>query len=144
MEAFNLGDQTFNFDRSATEAAYALLESGFAERCGCADCRNFAAQRSTAFPSRFLTLLDRLGIDRLKEGEAFEYGPEPSGKRLYGGWFYFVGTMEAAGEYQIAENDFSYFIGTSFPKPTPPFRDQTVLAVEFMTRLPWALEAPAE
>jgi len=144
MEAYNLGDQTFNFDKSATEAAYALLESGFAERCGCADCRNFAAQRSTAFPARFLTLLDRLGIDRLKEGEAFEYGPEPSGKHLYGGWFYFIGKMDAQGESQIEENGFSYFIGTSFPKPPSPFQGQPVLAVEFTTRLPWVLPESSE
>ena len=144
MEAFNLGDQTFTFDKPATLAAYASLEGGFAERCGCADCRNFAAQRTTAFPPDFLTLLDRLGIDPLKEGEAFEYGPEPSGKHLYGGWFYFIGKMDVQGESQIEGNGFSYFIGTSFPKPPPPFHGQPVLAVEFMTRLPWVLPASAE
>lgn len=80
----------------------------------------------------------------MKEGEAFEYGPEPSGKHLYGGWFYFIGTIDARGEYQIEEDGFNYFIGTSFPKPPPPFQDQSVLAVEFMTRLPWVLPMPAE
>ena len=144
MEAFSVGDQTFNFDKSATQAAYTSLEGGFAERCGCAGCRNFAAQRTTAFPPEFLTLLDQLGIDPLKEGEAFEYGPEPSGKHLYGGWFYFIGKMGVRGESQIEENGFSYFIGTSFPKPPQPFQGQPLLAVEFMTRLPWVLEEPAK
>jgi hypothetical protein len=91
MEALSLGDQTFNFDKSATKAAYALLEGGYADKCGRDPCRNLAAQRATAFPQDFLTLLDHIGIDPLKEGETFEYGPEPSGEHLYGGWFYFVG-----------------------------------------------------
>jgi len=115
MEAFNLGDQTFNFDKSATKTAYASLEGGDADRCGCDPCRNFAAQRTAAFPRDFLDLLDRIGIDAKKEGEAVHCGPEPSGKHLYGGWFYFIGTMEAAGEYQLERDGFSYFIGTSFP-----------------------------
>ena len=144
MQALSLGDQTFTFDKSATEAAYALLEGGDADRCGCDPCRNFALQRNIAYPLDFLALLDRLGIDALKEGEVFEHGPEPSGKRLYGGWFYFVGTIDVRGENQIEANGFSYFIGTSFPKPPPPFRDQPVLAVEFVTRLPWVLPSSAE
>jgi hypothetical protein len=122
VEAFRLGDQTFNFDKSATKAAYALLEGGYTDWCGCDPCRNFALQRTTAYPPEFRALLDRLGVDTMNEGEAFEYGPEPSGKHLYGGWFYFIGTIDVRGEYQIEEDGFIYFIGTSFPKAPPRFR----------------------
>ena len=144
MEAFHLGDQTFYFDKSATEAAYALLVGGDADRCGCDACRNFALQRTTAYPPEFHALTDRLGIHPLKEGEAVHYGPESSDQHVYGGWFYFVGTMEVPGEFQIRENGFSYFIGTRFPKPPAPFQGQPVLALEFMTRLRWALATPTE
>jgi hypothetical protein len=144
MNALNLGDQTACFDRAATEFAYASLEGGDADRCGCDPCRNFALQRTVAYPPDFLALLDRLGIDSLKEGEAVHYGEDSSGKHNYGGWFYFIGTMEVAGEYQIEKDGFSYWIGTSFPQPPPPFRHKPVLALEFMTRLPWLLECPVE
>jgi hypothetical protein len=80
----------------------------------------------------------------LKEGEAVHYGHESCGQHIYGGWFYFVGTIDAQGGSQIEENGFSYFIGTSFPKPPAPFQRQPVLALEFMTRLPWVLPTPAE
>ncbi len=108
MDELQLGDQTAHFDRAATESAYASLEGGDADRCGCDPCRNFAIQRTAAYPPDFLALLDRLGIDPLKEGEAVHYGGDSSGKHNYGGWFYFVGTMEAAGEYQIEKDTFSY------------------------------------
>jgi hypothetical protein len=144
MEAFQLGDQSAYFDRGATEGAYALLEAGDADMCGCIECKNFALQRTTAYPPDFHALLERLGIDALKEGEAFGYGPEPSGRILYGGWFYFVGAMQTAGERQVKSDKFSYFVGTAFPNPPPPFHDQPVLAIEFMTRLPWVLAEPAE
>jgi hypothetical protein len=108
MEAFELGDQAAHFDRAATRAAYASLEGGDAERCGCAPCRNFALQRAAAYPLDFRALLDRLGIDPLKEGEAVHYGGESLDKQDYGGWFYFIGTMPTAGEYIIAKDGFSY------------------------------------
>jgi hypothetical protein len=84
-----------------------------------------------------------LGIDPLKEGEAFYYAEVSPGVHLYGGWFYFVGRLLAAGEYRVEENGFGYFIGTSFPKPPRSFGDQPVVALEFETRLPWVLAAPA-
>lgn len=76
------------------------LEHGFAEECGCIFCKNFAAQRNLVYPASFRTLLEQLGIDPNKEGEAFEYGPVKDGCHLYGGWFHFVGQL-----YGIKAND---------------------------------------
>ena len=144
MEELSLADQTASFDRYATQAAYSLIEGGDADQCGCDPCRNFALQRINAYPPEFHSLLDRLGIDALKEGEAVHYGPESSDRHVYGGWFYFVGTIAVAGKRQIGKDAFNYWIGTSFPEPPTPFQGQPVLALEFMTQLPWVLPEPAE
>ena len=84
MEQIQLGDQVIRFDRERTRQAYSSMKGGDAERSGCSYCRNFAAQRSTAYPEVFRSLLDQLGIDPEKEGEVYESGPEGS-LRMYGG-----------------------------------------------------------
>src|SRR5450755_2392350 len=76
MEQIKLGDQVIRFDRERTRHAYSSMKGGDAERCGCSYCRNFAAQRSTAYPEVFRLLLDQLGIDPQKEGEVYESGPD--------------------------------------------------------------------
>lgn len=71
MEQLQLGDQKILYDRERTQRAYAGMTSGDAEECGCSHCRNFAAQRSTAYPETFRRVLDQLGIDPAKEGEVY-------------------------------------------------------------------------
>ena len=75
MTEMQIGDQTIRYDRDATAAVYGTLEHGFAEQCGCIFCKNFAVQRNLVYPASFRALLEQLGIDPNKEGEAFEYGP---------------------------------------------------------------------
>ena len=140
MTPLALGDQRIEYDREATAAVYRAMESGFAEKCGCAGCRNFMAQRGSVFPTPFLSLLERLGIDAAKEGEVYESGPFPDGRHVYGGWFYFVGRMLAAGEYLVEDGKFKYFIGTRFPRPPEAFGAHAVLAVEFETELRWVIQ----
>jgi hypothetical protein len=67
-----LGDQVIRYDREATVAAYCAVRSGGADRCSCVYCRNFAAQRANVYPPDFRALLDQLGIDPNKEGEAYD------------------------------------------------------------------------
>ena len=149
MTEAQVGDQTIRYDRDATAAVYATLEHGDSQRCGCAFCRNFAAQRHLIYPPSFRTLLEELGIDPDKEGEAFEYGPVDGGCHLYGGWFYLVGEMVAAGErnYQAPGcpddgHPFEFFFTTSHPRAAA-FGCGPVLAVEFTARLGWVLpESP--
>jgi hypothetical protein len=138
-----IGDQVFVYDRDATVAVYNSLAGGFAEECRCVACRNFAAQRDLIFPPSFRTLLEQLGIDPNKEGEAFEYGPIADGRHLYGGWFYFFGELRAAGEYNVEQwPDFNFFFSKSHP-PAPKFRGGPVLAIEFEVKINWVLnESP--
>ncbi len=140
MEQLQSGDQTIRYDREQTGRAYAELKSGDAERCGCSYCRNFATQRSTVYPENFRRLLDQLGVDSEKEGEVYECGPEGS-LRVYGGWFYLVGELIEPGERMTdTGSGFQYYFvdAKRLPKPKANF-GQTVLAVEFSTKLPWVI-----
>lgn len=145
MKELQLGDQTIRYDRDATAAIYGSLTHGFAEECGCLFCKNFAAQRDLAYPPSFRTLLEQLGIDPNKEGEAFEYGPVEDGCHLYGGWFYFVGELVKAGERNYIAPDshhFDSFFTSSHPG-SQAFRSGPVLAIEFTTHAKWVLpESP--
>jgi hypothetical protein len=140
MEQLQLGDQVIRFDRERTTLAYSSMKGGDAERCGCSDCRNFAAQRSTAYPEMFRALLDKLGIDPEQEGEVYESGPEAS-LRVYGGWLYFAGELVRSGERMTdTGSGFQCWFadGKNLPKPAADFGPR-VLAVEFLTRLPWVI-----
>jgi hypothetical protein len=86
-------------------------------------------------------LLDKLGIDPSKKGEAVHYGPNGD-LCFYGGRFYFVGEVIARGErLTVAESGFQYWFSNSFPQPPESYRG-AVAALELATELPWVLEAP--
>ena len=145
MTEMRIGDQTIRYDRERTVAIYKSLEHGDTERCGCISCRNFAVQRDVIYPPSFRALLEQLGIDPNKEGEAFEYGPVDDGCHLYGGWFYLVGELVAAGERNVNAPDsrhdaycFNYFFTRSHPS-AGAFRGGPVLAIEFTTHVKWVL-----
>jgi hypothetical protein len=146
MTEMRIGDQTIRCDRNATAEVYGSLEHGFAEECGCIFCKNFAAQRNQVYPASFRALLEQLGIDPNKEGEAFEYGPVEDGCHLYGGWFYFVGEMVTAGERNCNAPDSHYF--ESFFTAAHPrnraFRGGPMLAIEFTTHVKWVLPESAD
>ena len=97
MEQIQCGDQIVKFDCEKTRMAYAAMQTGNAERCGCSGCRNFAAQRKSAYPDHFLVLLAQMGIDPEKEGEVYECRTEGELYR-YGGWFFCVGEIVSIGE----------------------------------------------
>jgi hypothetical protein len=144
MGEIQLGDQTIRFDQVLTRTAYEVVPGGDAERCGCLYCLNFAAQRSSAYPDAFRSILEKIGIDPDKEGEVYELGPDGD-SRIVGGWFYFAGEVAEAGERNSTLANFEYWFVNArrLPKPVADFGDQ-VAAVEFITRLPWVLPYPTE
>ena len=140
MAKLQLGDQLVSHETDATGAAYSEMANGGAERCGCAYCRNFILRRASVYPPEFMSLLIQLGIDFKKEGEAFHYAALDDGSQLYGGWFYFVGTLIDAGnraktERAAFEAGFQYWFTKDFPRPPHCF-GKDVAAVEFVTRVP--------
>ena len=136
-----LASQTIRFDRDATIGLYrdVILMPG-ADQCTCLSCKNLATQRSFAYSDEFLRLSQNLGVDPLKEWEAFDYdfGPGNHDRHVYGGWFLFCGELiQDAGEKRNGE-PFSYYFTSSFPNGTLP-PDIKICAVEFMTAVPWVL-----
>jgi hypothetical protein len=157
VSELRIGDQLVHFDREPTVAAYSAVTQGWADRCTCSGCRNFARQRETAYPPEFRNLLNAFGIDPAKEGESVHHGPAGE-LQFYGGWFYFVGELLEKGESIVTigrsptlvgtsrdrssvPEEFQYFIGTAFPRPSAAF-GKSVAAIEFSTLLPWVLEEP--
>lgn len=136
-----VGEQKVRFDRDQTAALYRdILATPGADQCTCASCKNFATQRTTIFPKDFLGLLNELGVDSLKEWEAFDYdfGPETKADHLYGGWFLFSGELVEGQERRPRDQNpaFDYWFTTSFPATTLP-KDIKLCAVEFMAKVPW-------
>jgi len=78
-------------DVEATRAAYAAISKGDSESCSCSMCRNFLAQRNSAYPSEVLILFKKLGIDAQKELVNSSFATAP-GKHLYLVGHCFVGT----------------------------------------------------
>ncbi len=137
MEQIQCGDQIVKFDCEKTRMAYAAMQTGDAERCGCSGCRNFAAQRKSAYPDHFFVLLAQMGIDPEKEGEVYECGPEGELYR-YGGWFFCVGEIVSIGERLVEDAaGFQYWFADGKQRPRPPVDfGEKILALEFTTRVP--------
>ena len=146
MEArLALRGQEVQFDRDATQSLYReIIPRPGADECTCFYCKNFAAQRSIAYPDEFLGLLDRLGIDPFKEWEVFDhdYGRSQPGWRIYGGWFLFCGELILDSKEKWDEQPFSFHFTRSFPACTPQ-PGIKVCALQFVTSVPWTLpESP--
>lgn len=136
----SIGEQIILVDRECTIAAYKAVTRPWADEFRCVPCRNFAAQRTTAFSSEFLSLLSRLGIDPAKESEVFGCYPLRSGKRQYSGWFFLCGTLERNGKGVELDNGASYYVRGpgNMPAPDTAFEPHP-LALEFTIEIPWVL-----
>jgi hypothetical protein len=139
-----VGRQKILFDREATVALYrqTIMVPG-ADRCSCIGCKNFATQRGKLFPEEFLQFLIELGVDPLKEWEAFDYDFDPKKPRkhaLHGGWFLFAGELVEGFDKrpEPAQKGFAYWFTTSFPTGTLP-KDLKLCAIEFLAEIPWVL-----
>ena len=155
MDLLRQGAYVVEYDRDLTTAAYGRMNQGGADICGCLHCRNFAALRGEAYPREFLQTLEQLGIDPLKEGEAYYLGSVERRLHLFSGWFYFIGRIveelgapDAAGTaptqpVQISiTNRFSFGFTHSAPQPPDAFDGQSTAAVEFWTHLRWIVSRP--
>src|SRR6266581_3667101 len=95
MESFFFGRWQGRCDLEATRKAYAQFSTAGPEQCGCGDCRNFIAARDQIHTPDVTQLLEKLGIDHRREVEVYSLTWLESGLIYYGGWFHFVGTIEA-------------------------------------------------
>jgi hypothetical protein len=137
------GGCTYSGDREATIAAYAAVERGYTEICGCIHCRNFIKAREQVFPQAFLQLLNELGIDATKEAETYHNARLSPGKHNYAGWFHFIGSMgsfDQSNYVDFGRGFTAYISKTSALKP-PSFGP--AIQLEFQSEsVPWVLDEP--
>lgn len=146
---------TLDVDVEATTAAYAQIQSGSPEVCGCLPCRNFSASRNRTFPDAIRSFLRLAAIPIDREAEIYHCGKVESGLHLYGGWFHFVGRIVSGADAYVPHDaqswrfdlhDFSSIASAGVSSKTalvdPAFKDEAVLQLEFSVEIPWVLHAP--
>ena len=132
-------------DPAATAQAYAAAPAGGADTCDCLACRNFRIARPKALPAEFLTFLEELGIDFRKDGEAYHCGRTSPGHHCYGGWYHFVGRIEALNEYPTVEfgNGFQASLGRAAAPRLKSLDGAEVVELSFFSQsVPWMLDEP--
>jgi hypothetical protein len=107
-------------------------------------CRlpEFSSATECGLSSFLRSVLRELGIDPNKEAETVADGPLQNGLYHYGGWFFFVGEMVAAGEGIANAGDsayFKYWFSRFGPCPEA-FRHGPRLCVEFDAQVKWILD----
>jgi hypothetical protein len=95
MQTLSLRKWVVHSEPDLTREAYALMESGSAEECGCEECFNFAAARHLVYTPEVLELLELLGIDPLLEAEVRHDGAVAPGRHAYTVSFFVVGEIES-------------------------------------------------
>lgn len=102
LQKLELGAWVLATDPAATAEAYARIDAGGCETCGCEPCFNFAEARHLVFSTGFVDLLEFLGIDPLLESEVAYRGASACGQHLYSGWFHLVGRIERGPVENVA------------------------------------------
>lgn len=152
MQELAIGNWLLKCDREATRAAYALIPSGGAKECGCIYCRNYVLARDTIFQGSVRSLFEQLGIDCTKDAEVCEYGRDAGGKRLYDGWFHFIGEIirTPPGSSESASHTYTLSADPSLEISSlrrsdlahPLFQGRPLVQIEFTTPLAWVLDEP--
>ena len=139
----NLGQSKYTADRDATILAYGRTERGGADTCNCAGCRNFRLARAESFPTEFLALFDKLGIDPRKDAEVYHNARVAPGRHDYGGWYHFVGTLDQTGDFSPVDlgGGFTVWMCHASAPRLPSLDGMGVVQLEFHAEaVPWRLD----
>jgi len=154
MQLVELRKWSIRSDPDLTREAYALLDCGGAESCGCEECFNFATTRHLAYDPDILELLDFLGIDPLLEAEVRRDRALGFGRHTYTASFYLVGEIAAGPCTTVAscggrlvhsrEAAGAGAVGFSADARDVPevFRGLPVVRLEVCVEAPWVSNAP--
>ncbi|MDH3518880.1 MAG: hypothetical protein OEM49_00360 [Myxococcales bacterium] len=142
-------------DPDETREAYARIECGGAESCGCEACFNFASTRHLVYSSELLDFFERLGIDPLLEAEACHERCLGGGRHAYTASFYLVGeidsgpatTIAVAGaerraSLEAADGVTSVGFSSDVREAPEAFRGHCVVRLEVSVVAPWVSNAP--
>jgi hypothetical protein len=141
-----LGSWLVEYDADATRLAYDGVTASGPEKCECEGCKNWLLAREAVYPTEFLELLRRIGIDATKESEVYDIGGVPIKPKVhyYGGWFHFFGRVSRASDEMpetISVNDtFSYAFHSSYaPGPEAFVSSTDSCRIEFNAEALWLI-----
>ena len=150
MQRIELGTLTFLCDPEATRKAYAAVAESNPEECGCAFCLNYIAARPRTYAPPVGDILKRLGIDPVREAEAYVCGPVKTAWQ-YAGFVHFIGELvsrnprEAMGTLTSPSDSrmFDVVLMDKGQALVPEaFGESSVVQLEFSVMVPWVLEDP--
>ena len=154
METVALRKWAVDTEPDLTREAYALIDCGGAEDCGCEACLNFATTRHLVYSSEVLEFLDWLGIDPQLEAHAQYDEPLGSGDHSYTVHFYLVGRIAKGpstpiarrrdGERTALETAADVQLGFSADASDAPdvFRGLPCVRLEVRVAAPWIANGP--
>ena len=154
MQRIEFGKWSALTNPDLTREAYALMEDGGAECCGCELCFNFAASRHLVYSTEVLDLFDRLGVDPLLEADVRHDRCSGPGRHCYTAYFYLVGKLEsgpattcarsATGDAPSLEDtgdDVSLGFSADGREAPDAFRGLPVVCLEVAVVAPWISNA---
>lgn len=155
MQTIELRKWAICCEPELTREAYALIDSGGAELCGCEECFNFATARHLLYTPEVLELFDWLGIDPLLEASVHHDACLGSGRHGYTACFYLVGQIAdgpattvachgACNESSLEPAGGGIRVGFSADTGDAPdaFRGLPVVCLEVSVVAPWISNAP--
>lgn len=155
MELVELSKWSVWTDPELTREAYALMDCGGAERCGCEACFNFANTRHLVYPTELLDFFEWLGIDPQLEAEVHRDGYLGEDRHCYTVAFYMVGRIASGpltttatnihgDALSLEEADDEVRVGFSADTSDMPeaFRGLPAVCLEVQLVAPWISNAP--
>ncbi len=101
--------------------------------------------RDRVFPAEFLAFLATVGIDPLKDAEAYHNARLAPGRHDYGGWFHFVGELNTNGDFGAVDfgGGFKAWLCTPGAPRLTSLSELPVIQLGFHSdAVPWALAEP--
>ena len=133
MEIAHIAGYVVEYDREATQAAYAQFSVPEPENCGCWYCQNWVAGRDDLVNDDVRQLLDRFGIPLKGEIEVWEITKGPN-SHSYGGWYFVVGRLlerpvVEQNEFAVGSWVMNWSVGESYSMPQ--FAGKPVIELQF-------------
>lgn len=154
MQVIELRKWAVRCEPDLTREAYALMDTGGAEQCGCEECFNFATTRHLLYTPEVLELFDWLGVDPLLEADVRHDTCLGSGRHGYTACFYLVGEIADGPATTTARHGLreessresagsGISVGFSSGGDVPDaFRGLPVVCLEVSVVAPWISNAP--